>query len=122
MRNYTKTFVTLLLFLMIVFPIAIHAKELKKGMPFLAARKLLIHKGWQPLNIHKGKNFEYMGTDKKLVKAHIMEVEVCAVDRPSCIFNYTKGDKCLRLFTLGEEIKNMRVASWTYDCPDLQEQ
>ena len=118
MRNLVKAIIHLVLLLMIVFPIAVHAKELTKGMLFLTARKLVIQKGWQPINIHEGKNFEYMGTDKKLVEAHVMEIEVCAGDRPSCIFNYIKGDKCLRLFTLGEKIQSMRVTSWSYNCPD----
>lgn len=58
------------------------------------------------------------GIDGTLIDAQIMEVESCAMDKAICIFNYKKADKCLRLFTQGEEIIDMRVISWTYDCPE----
>jgi hypothetical protein len=109
-----KVIVYLLLLLVIAFPTAVHAKELKKGMSFLAARKLLIHKGWRPIK----SNADYGGTEKILINGHIKEVESCAMDRAVCIFNYRKVDKCLRLFTQGEEIKDMRVYEWTNDCPE----
>ena len=115
-----KIVVYLLLLVVIFIPVAVHAKDLKKGMSFLAARKLLIHKGWNPINVHDGMNFPYIGIDKTLIIAHIEEVEACAMDRAVCIFNYKKGEKCFRLFTQGEEIKDMRVTYWTNDCPDEQ--
>ncbi|MBC8017318.1 MAG: hypothetical protein H7X83_02210 [Verrucomicrobia bacterium] len=118
MSNLANIIVHLLFLLVIVSPTAVHAKELKKGMPFLAARTLLLHKGWRPINVHEGDNFSYIGIDKILVKANIKEVESCAMDKAVCIFNYKKCDKCLRLFTQGEKIKGMRVYEWTYDCPD----
>lgn len=101
---------------MIVSPTAINAKELKKGMLFLVARHLLINSKWQPINVHEGKTYEYIGTENNLVDAHIKEVENCAMDKALCIFNYKKNDKCLRLITQGEEIKDMRVYNWTYEC------
>lgn len=65
MKNLAKIIVHLLLLLMIAVPVAVHAKELKKGMPLLAARKLLLHKGWRPINVHAGKNFRYMGGNRR---------------------------------------------------------
>lgn len=109
-----KIIVHLMLLLVIAFATAVHAKELKKGMSFLAARELIIHKGWRPIKA----NPDYGGTEKLLIDAHIKEVESCAMDKAVCIFNYRKGDKCLRLFTRGEEIKDMSVYYWTYDCPE----
>src|SRR5476651_623356 len=90
------------------------AKELEEGMHLIAARKLLISKGWRPIKT----NPVYGGTEKILINAHIKEVESCAMDTPLCIFNYKKDDKCLRLYTEGEEIKDMRVTSWSDDCPE----
>jgi len=119
-RNPSKIAVLLLLLLVFFPPVAVHSRELKKGMSFLSARKLLIHNGWRPINAHEGEKFRYMGgIDGTLIDAHILEVESCAMDKALCIFNYKKGAKCLRLFTQGEEIKNMRVTHWKYVCLEL---
>ena len=117
-KPFAKKIVHLLLLLVIISPIAVDAKELKKGMQFLVARHLLIDGGWQPINLHKYDNNEYFGATSDLINAHIMEVESCAMDQLFCIFNYKKSGKCLRLVTRGEEIKDMRVYHWTYECPD----
>jgi len=116
--NVTKIFVQLLILLIIVSPTYVHAQEIKKGMPFLTTRNMLKIKGWQPINVHEGKDFSYLGVEKILLNAQIKEVESCAMDKAICIFNYKKGDKCLRLFTQGEEIKDMRVTYWTDDCTE----
>jgi hypothetical protein len=79
---------------------------------------MLKRKGWQPAKVNKDPYFPYNDIDKKLVDAHIKEVEGCAMDKAVCIFNYKKGDRCFRLFTQGEEIDDMRVTHWTYECPD----
>ncbi|MBT1072774.1 hypothetical protein [Pelotalea chapellei] len=117
MRCLAQKTIHLLILLVIVLPTAVHAKELEIGMSIFAARKLLINKGWRPINI-KDKILPNSELEKSFLNAHIIEVESCAMDMPSCIFNYKKGDKCLRLYTLGEEIKDMRVNYWTYDCAD----
>ena len=118
MRCFAKEIVFLVLLLVIVFPTTVHAKQLKKGMKLSAARSLLTHKGWRAVNVHQGEHYEYIGIENLLIKANIKEVESCAMDKAVCIFNYKKGDSCLRLFTHGEEIKDMRVTSWSCDCPD----
>ena len=97
-----------------VFPNYAHAEGLKEGMSFLDARKTLISNGWRPILTKP----VYGGTEKILINANIKEVESCAMDTPLCIFNYRKDNKCLRLYTEGEEIKDMRVTSWTEDCPE----
>jgi hypothetical protein len=51
-----------------------------------------------------------------LVKRY-KEIESCAIDKSYCIFNYKKEDKCFRLVTFGEKIKEMKVYEWTNDCP-----
>lgn len=120
MIKFVKIILHLMLLLIIVFPPVLHAKELKKGMSFIAARKLLIHKGWQPINVHEGEKSRYMGgIDGTLINAHILEVESCAMDKAICIFNYRKGNMCIRVFTQGEEIKDMRVTHWKYECPEI---
>jgi hypothetical protein len=117
-KYLVKEIVIMMLLVGIVFPVTVYAKQLKKGMTLSAARTLLIHKGWRAVNIHDGEKHEYVGIENLLIKANFKEVESCAIDKAVCIFNYKKGDKCLRLFTQGEEIKSMRVISWTCDCPD----
>jgi hypothetical protein len=117
-RCIAKEIVFLVLLSAIVFPATGCAEQLKKGMKLSAARSLLIHKGWRAVNVHQGEPYEYVGIENLLIKANIKEVESCAIDKAVCIFNYKKDDSCLRLFTHGEEIKDMRVTSWSCDCPD----
>ena len=95
--NFAKKMIHLLLLPVMVFSTAVHAKELKKGMPFLAARHALIDAGWRPINVHEDDNNDYFGATSDLINAHIMEVESCAMDQLFCIFNYKKSGKCLRL-------------------------
>jgi len=120
-RYFAKEIVFLLLLLFVVFLTTVHARQLKKGMTLSAARSLLTHKGWQAVNVNQGENYEYVGIENLLIKANIKEVESCAIDKAVCIFNYKKGNKCLRLFTHGEVVNDMRVISWTCDCPDGDE-
>lgn len=120
MKNLSKIVLYLPLLLVIVFPSAVQAKELRKGMPFMAARKLLVHKGWQPINVREGESSRYMGgIDGTLIDANILEVESCAMDKAVCIFNYKKGNMCIRVFTQGEEIEDMRVTHWKYECSEI---
>lgn len=120
MKNLSKIILYLMLLLVIFFQSVVYAKELRKGMPFMAARKLLVHKGWRPINVHEGESSRYMGDiDGTLIDAHILEVESCAMDKAVCIFNYKKGNMCIRVFTQGEEIKDMRVTHWKYECPEI---
>ncbi len=119
MIGFAKKAVCLLILVLIVFPSACYSVELKKGMKFLAVRKLLIKSKWQPIYVHKGKDYTFVGVENELIVAHIEEVENCAIDKSICQFNYKKHNKCLRLYTQGERIEDMRVYRWTYECPDL---
>lgn len=118
MRSFAKKAICLLILVLLAFPSAGYSDELKKGMKFLAARKLLIKSKWQPVNVHKDKDYTFIGVENELIKAHIEEVENCAIDKAICQFNYRKKNKCLRLFTQGERIEDMRVYHWTDECPD----
>lgn len=117
MRCFAKEIVFMVLLSAIVFPATGCAEQLKKGMTLSAARSLLTQKGWWAVNVHDGEKYEYVGIESLLIKSNIKEVESCAIDKAVCIFNYKKGNKCLRLFTHGEELNDMRVISWTCDCP-----
>ena len=117
MSGSAKKAVCLLVLVLIAFPAMSYSQELKKGMRFPAARKLLIKSKWQPVNVHKGKDYTFIGVENALIKAHIEEVENCAIDKAICQFNYRKQSKCLRLYTQGEKIEDMRVYHWTDECP-----
>lgn len=121
MRCFAKEIIFMMLLSAIVFPATGCAEQLKKGITLSAARSLLIHQGWLAVNVHDGEKYEYIGIENLLINANIKEVESCAIDKAICIFNYKKNNKCLRLFTLGEEVNEMRVISWTCDCPDGDE-
>jgi hypothetical protein len=92
------------------------AAQLQTGAPFLPTRQHLLAQGWQPLEVHRHANDEFMGTEKALRQQAIAEVESCAMDRALCIFNYRKGRQCLRLFTEGEQVAKMKIYRWTRDC------
>ncbi len=116
MKYYMKILALLLFLLMFIFPSSICAKDLRKGMPFLTARKSLIRNGWRPVKTKP----VYGAVEKILIDAHITEVESCAMDKAVCILNYRKGNKCLRLFIKGEEIKDMYVYEWSNDCAETE--
>ncbi|MCC8402414.1 hypothetical protein LJ655_11000 [Paraburkholderia sp. MMS20-SJTN17] len=92
-----------------------HAEEVKVAMNFLHARNLLIHKGWYP--VQSTMPGEHIGIENILVRDGIKEVESCAIDRPSCIFNYSKNNKCLRLVTFGENVPTMKIIDISNSCP-----
>lgn len=87
--------------LIVTAPVLACAKDIKAGMPFIAARKLLLSQKWKPFNVHANKDYQYVGIENVLIKKGFNELENCAIDKPYCIFNYKKSDQCLRLMTLG---------------------
>jgi hypothetical protein len=52
-----------------------------------------------------------------LVKRGFKEVDSCSVDSSRCILYYKKGGQCLRLDTMGEQVKFMKVVRWSEECP-----
>jgi hypothetical protein len=107
-----------ILLLMFLMPALTYADNLEKGMNFLIARKILIRKGWQPINMHEKEDYPYSGVEKELIALDIKELESCAMDRAVCLFNYKKNKKCLQIETQGEELNAMRVYYWTNKCPN----
>ncbi|WP_157463065.1 hypothetical protein [Curvibacter gracilis] len=95
------------------------AAKLHAGAPFLPTRQHLLAQGWQPLEVHRHDDDEFMGTEKALRQQAIAEVESCAMDRAICIFNYRKGRQCLRLFTEGEQVSKMKIHRWARECVQL---
>ena len=118
MSYFAKNMICFLVALVCFVPVVACAKALKKGMPFLVARDLLIHDKWQPINLHEGERYDYLGIENELIAAKIKEIESCAMDKSLCLFNYKKKHTCLRLFTRGEDIKDMRIYYWTHECPN----
>ncbi|WP_148225266.1 hypothetical protein [Methylovorus sp. MP688] len=90
------------------------------GSYFLNERNRLLSKGWQPKRMHRVNEYDYIGFEKYIVNKKFYELESCSVDNKSfCIFNYVKGDKCLRITTEGEEFRSLRVISISSECaPD----
>jgi hypothetical protein len=92
--------------------------ELKTGAPFLQARARIIKSGWKPIQVHSHDTYEYSGTETILANRGFLEVASCSVDAGSlCILYYKKASQCLRLDTVGEQIKYMRITNWTNECP-----
>jgi hypothetical protein len=97
--------------------------SLKVGEPFLSARAKILRSGWHPIPMHANENYEYWGTERVLNDQKFVEVDFCSVDAGSlCVLYYMKGTKCLRLGTVGEQLKYMKVTRWTEECPEKNEQ
>lgn len=90
---------------------------LKKGMSYQKAVSELRHSGWAARKIHMKNEYTYEGTENTMRSHGVKGIENCAMDKPICILNYVKGTMCLRVFTWGEEFKDLRVDSWNFDCP-----
>jgi hypothetical protein len=90
----------------------------KIGMKLRAARKILFHEGWKKL-IYDQQDKDYVnGMKSDLLKSNINEIRSCAEDRSFCTFFYSKGKKCLKMETEGEQIPNMRVMYLDFRCPE----
>ncbi|WP_233863505.1 hypothetical protein [Paraburkholderia adhaesiva] len=101
--------------LLLTATIAVHAENLKIGMNFLQARKLLIRNGWHPEKSHPPYG-ERLGVENLLIKEGVTEVENCAMDSALCIFHYKKKNRCLEIITKGEIVKSMEISSFSHSC------
>jgi hypothetical protein len=86
------------------------------GEPFTKVRAKLYADGWRPDPLAHAATGEYMGLDRQLVQSGYSEVDYCSVGKSFCVLQYTKDNACLRLHTQGEEIRTMKVHSWSSDC------
>lgn len=91
---------------------------IKKGEPFVHARKALLRHKWKPVPRHLHDGYEYGGLDRLLKERGFKEMESCTVDTSQCIFYYRKAGACLRLDTIGEQVDEMTVVQWSSECPD----
>jgi hypothetical protein len=91
---------------------------LKAGEPFINARKQIYAAGWRADPLAHLSTGEYMGLERQLMERGYTEVDSCSEGLSFCIFQYTKGDACLRLQTQGEPIRVMKVDQWSSECRD----
>jgi hypothetical protein len=96
---------------------AAYPPYLKPDRPFTNTRKLLIKDGWKPIPMHTNDHYEYDGVEKELVRRKYMEVDSCSNDSARCVLYYRKKDACLRVDTIGEHVRGMKVVRWTDECP-----
>lgn len=89
---------------------------LKAGESFARARRQLYAMGWRADPLAHLSSGEHTGLERQLVENGYLEVESCSEGRSFCILQYTKGEKCLRLQTQGEEIRLMKVDRWSNEC------
>lgn len=91
---------------------------LKNGMQFSLARKSLTRQGWVPRSMHLKNEYSYIGTENVLISQGVKGIESCSVDSLSyCIINYVSHENCLRVITTGENLKHLKVNSWSAECP-----
>jgi len=95
--------------------------SLKMGQSFLAARSNILRSRWHPIKIPKNSDYEYIGIEKELANRKFFEMESCSMDAGLlCTLYYSKGTKCLRVETIGEQLKYMKVRYWTDECPIVE--
>lgn len=91
---------------------------LKAGDPFIKVRKSIVASGWKPVRMHQSDGYQYSGTETELANHGFLEVDSCSTDSGSlCTFYYRKAAECLRLDTVGEQLKDIQVTYWTHECP-----
>jgi hypothetical protein len=90
---------------------------LKEGMPYQTAAGKLRRSGWLARTMHAKSEYTYIGIENTMLSHGVKGIESCAVDRPVCIIHYTRGNKCLRVVTWGEEFKDLKIDTWDRECP-----
>lgn len=86
--------------------------------PLVSARSKLIKQGWKPTRMHTSDGYEYSGVELELAARNFLELDTCSFDSSRCILFYSKKGACLRVDTMGEQLKNMTVTRWADKCPD----
>lgn len=89
---------------------------IKEGMSFTSARRALIQNGWKP----NPTDSERIGVENILIRKGFIEIESCTMGIQFCSFYYLKGQTCLGVATVGEEIKDMKIYSWNFECPERE--
>lgn len=94
--------------------------SLREGGSFLQGRHYLLSHGWQGVVTDKTKEMRGNELTDFLTKAHIEEVESCAMDRLTCIFKYKKKKQCLKVIadTDDHDVKKMKVIKIASSCTD----
>ena len=93
------------------------ALHIKAGDAFLPLRARIIKAGWRPMRIDRG-GYEISGTETILANRNIHEFESCTTDAGSlCALFYRKRSACLRVDTIGEQLRHMKVTRWAKECP-----
>lgn len=99
-------------------PVDIENLAMRVGEQFLVVRARILRNSWQPIRMHINDDYEYFGAEKELADRQFLEVDSCSMDAGAlCILYYGKGRECLRVDTIGEQLKDMKVTRWTDECP-----
>lgn len=88
------------------------------GERLVAARSKLIKQGWKPTRMHTSDGYEYSGIERELAARDFLELDTCSFDSSRCILFYSKKGACLRVDTMGEQLKDRTVTRWRNECPD----
>ena len=89
---------------------------IKEGMSFTRARDALIQNGWKPNPTAS----EKIGVEDILIRKGFIEIESCTMGIQFCSFYYLKDQTCLGVATVGEQIKDMKIYSWNFECPETE--
>ncbi|POA34668.1 hypothetical protein [Pseudomonas sp. GW456-12-1-14-TSB6] len=90
--------------------------------PLVSARSKLIRQGWKPTRMHTSDGYEYSGVERELAARDFLELDTCSFDSSRCILFYSKKGACLRVDTMGEQLKEITVTRWANECPDASKE
>lgn len=99
--------------------------SLVKDREFAKVRGELIKAGWKPVvsdaTMNNGTPENRFGAAGPMYDAGFVEVEYCSEGSVYCLFNYTRGGKCLQITTRGEYGKRNGkqyplLQKWSSDC------
>lgn len=90
--------------------------------PLVSARSKLIEQGWKPTRMHTSDGYKYSGVERELAARDFLELDTCSFDSSRCILFYSKKGACLRVDTMGEQLKDMTVTRWANECPDASQE
>ena len=97
-------------------------KGLTPGMPFMTARKVILKRGWKPLDFKKHWLAEEAPDcgllECVLHRRGVVELDGCPTDKPVCVFYYRKGNSWLQFMATGEELKDLKAYYWFSQSPE----
>lgn len=73
----------------------------------------MLQHDWKP---SAAKEMQPVGTALELENIGIVEIERCTQGVQYCEFHYKKDNECLGITTTGEEVEDLIIDAWDFEC------